>query len=185
MLKDMSSASHKLQDTHTHRMSFDIWPSGSPPLVLCCWGVIVLCCMYKVHCECLWLGVCVRLRTYLSASDFNKSNQSAPKDLLNYLDDKVIIRSSSVLVDEEEMNLVNHAKPVHLATQVIIDSGCSRHVVRDNFSKYFTSRTNIKPVYPFGDGGNPVTSSQWMEWHGCGALCIVCVKNDISMFFWR
>ena len=42
---------------------------------------------------------------------------------MNYLDNEVIIRSSLVLVDKEEMNLVNHAKPVHLATQVIIDSG--------------------------------------------------------------
>ena len=42
---------------------------------------------------------------------------------MNYLDDEVIIRSSSVLVDEEEMNLVNHEKPAQLATQVIIDSG--------------------------------------------------------------
>ena len=33
------------------------------------------------------------------------------------------------------------------------------------------STISEKPVYPFGDGGNPVTSSQWMEWHGCSALC--------------
>ena len=32
------------------------------------------------------------------------------------------------------------------------------------------STINEKPVYPFGDGGNLVTSSQWMEWHGCSAL---------------
>ena len=89
-----------------------------------------------------------------------RSNQSAPKDLLNYLDDKVIIRSSSVLVDKEEMNLVNHAKPVHLATQVIIDSSCSRHVVRDNFSKYFTSRTNITLVTLRLPDGKTYTSNE-------------------------
>ena len=83
-----------------------------------------------------------------------------PKDLLNYLDNEVIIRSSSVLVDEEEMNLVNHAKPVHLATQVIIDSGCSRHVVRDNFSKYFTSQTNIKLVMLRLPDGKTYTSNE-------------------------
>ena len=89
-----------------------------------------------------------------------RSNQSAPKDLLNYLDDKVIICSSSVLVDKEEMNLVNHAKPVYLATQVIIDSGCSRHVVGDNFSKYFTSWTNIKPVTLRLPDGKTYTSNE-------------------------
>ena len=58
------------------------------------------------------------------------------------------------------MNLVNHAKPVHLATQVIIDSGCSRHVVGDNFSKYFTSRTNIKPVMLRLPDGKTYTSNE-------------------------
>ena len=87
-------------------------------------------------------------------------DNSATKDLLNYLDDEVIIRSSSVLVDEEEMNLVNHAKPVHLAIQVIIDSSCSHHVVGENFSKYFTSRTNIKPVKLRLPDGKTYTSNE-------------------------
>ena len=83
-----------------------------------------------------------------------------PKDLLNYLDDKVIIHSSLVLEDDEEMNLVNHTKPVDLATQVIIDSGCSRHVVGDNFSEYFTARTNIKPVTLRLPDGKTYTSNE-------------------------
>ncbi len=79
------------------------------------------------------------------------------------MDDDETLHSSTAIGEEEEINTLAHAKQnlnANPATQIVIDSGCSRHIVGKNFEKYFVSRTNIKPVTLKLPDGKTYTSNE-------------------------